>query len=54
MRNAKYQRTKIPPRKDLELDALVEILQGERLVHCHSYRQDEIPNAHSSSRGFWL
>ncbi len=42
MRNAKYQRTKIPPRKDLELDALVEILEGERLVHCHSYRQDEI------------
>ena len=41
-RNAKYQRTKIPPRKDLELDALVEILEGERLVHCHSYRQDEI------------
>ena len=38
----KYQRTKIPPRKDLELDALVEILEGERLVHCHSYRQDEI------------
>jgi len=35
-------RTKIPPRKDLELDALVEILTGERLVHCHSYRQDEI------------
>tara|TARA_B100000315_G_scaffold191566_1_gene181801 strand:+ start:7470 stop:10568 length:3099 start_codon:yes stop_codon:yes gene_type:complete len=33
---------KIPPRKDLELEALVEILEGERLVHCHSYRQDEI------------
>lgn len=31
-----------PPRRDLELDALVEILRGERLVHCHSYRQDEI------------
>ena len=42
MRNAKYQRTKILPRRDLELDALVEILEGERLVHCHSYRQDEI------------
>ena len=37
------QREKImPPRRDLELDALVEILDGERLVHCHSYRQDEI------------
>ena len=30
------------PRRDLELDALVEILEGTRLVHCHSYRQDEI------------
>ncbi|MBZ0269697.1 amidohydrolase, partial [bacterium] len=30
------------PRRDLELDALVEILQGDRLVHCHSYRADEI------------
>ncbi len=29
-------------RRDLELDALVEILNGERLIHCHSYRQDEI------------
>ncbi|MBY0310956.1 MAG: amidohydrolase family protein [Phycisphaerales bacterium] len=29
-------------RRDLELDALAEILRGERLVHCHSYRQDEI------------
>ncbi|MEE9167581.1 MAG: amidohydrolase family protein [Candidatus Neomarinimicrobiota bacterium] len=33
---------KIPPRRDLELEALVEILEGNRLIHCHSYRQDEI------------
>jgi imidazolonepropionase-like amidohydrolase len=32
----------IPPRRDLQLDTMVEILRGERLVHCHSYRQDEI------------
>jgi imidazolonepropionase-like amidohydrolase len=32
----------IPPRRDLELEALAEILEGQRLVHCHSYRQDEI------------
>ena len=31
-----------PPRKDLELETLAEILEGTRLVHCHSYRQDEI------------
>jgi N-acetylglucosamine-6-phosphate deacetylase len=30
------------PRRDLELEALAEILAGTRLVHCHSYRQDEI------------
>ena len=40
--NAKVQRVKIPPRRDLELEALSEVLSGERLVHCHSYRQDEI------------
>ncbi len=32
----------VPPRKDLELDALSEVLDGTRLVHCHSYRADEI------------
>lgn len=32
----------IPPRVDLELEALSEVLEGTRLVHCHSYRQDEI------------
>lgn len=41
-KNSKWQKTLIPPRKDLELDALVEVLEGKRLVHCHSYRQDEI------------
>ncbi|MFG0328000.1 MAG: amidohydrolase family protein [Phycisphaerales bacterium JB037] len=29
-------------RRDLELEALAEILEGQRLIHCHSYRQDEI------------
>jgi len=29
-------------RRDLELEALAEILEGDRLIHCHSYRQDEI------------
>ncbi|MDA0987003.1 MAG: amidohydrolase family protein [Bacteroidetes bacterium] len=32
----------IPVRTDLELEALEEILDSERLVHAHSYRQDEI------------
>ena len=29
-------------RTDLELQALAQVLDGDRLVHCHSYRQDEI------------
>jgi len=36
------RRRTAPPRRDLELEALLEILNGERLIHCHSYRQDEI------------
>ena len=32
----------VPPRRDLEMEALGEILEGKRLIHCHSYRQDEI------------
>jgi imidazolonepropionase-like amidohydrolase len=32
----------INPRRDLELETIAEILAGERLIHCHSYRQDEI------------
>ncbi len=35
-------KTALAPRRDLQLDALVEVLEGKRLVHCHSYRQDEI------------
>ncbi|MCK7594519.1 amidohydrolase family protein [Pseudomarimonas salicorniae] len=30
------------PRRDLRLEALAEVLDGSRLVHIHSYRQDEI------------
>lgn len=32
----------IPPRRDLKLDPLVEVLEGKRLVHAHCYRADEI------------
>ncbi len=32
----------VPPRRDLQLDAIVEIIEGKRLVHAHSYRADEI------------
>ena len=29
------------PRRDLQLEPLVEILEGKRLVHSHTYRADE-------------
>ena len=34
-------RSAIPPRRDLELEPLVEVLEGKRLVHAHGYRADE-------------
>ncbi len=37
--NAK--KTKVQPRRDLELEPLVEIIEGKRLVHAHGYRSDE-------------
>jgi imidazolonepropionase-like amidohydrolase len=42
--NAKVARgeTAIPPRRDLKLEPLVEVLEGKRFVHAHCYRQDEI------------
>jgi imidazolonepropionase-like amidohydrolase len=32
----------VPPRRDLELEALVEILNNKRFITCHSYVQSEI------------
>ena len=36
------KQTGIPPRKDLKLEALKEVLEGKRYVHSHCYRADEI------------
>lgn len=41
-RDLKNKKETIPPRRDLELDALAEILNGERHITCHSYVQSEI------------
>lgn len=35
----------VAPRQDLELDALVEILEKKRFITCHSYVQSEINSA---------
>ena len=40
-RVAKGERV-IPPRRDLKLEPLVEVLEGKRFVHAHCYRADEI------------
>ena len=42
--NAKVARGErpIPPRKDLKLEPLKEVLEGKRYVHAHCYRADEI------------
>jgi imidazolonepropionase-like amidohydrolase len=32
----------VPPRRDLQLDPLVEIMEGRRLAHVHAYRSDEM------------
>ena len=41
-RVAKGEKGLVPPRRDLELEPLVEVMEGTRLVHAHSYRSDEM------------
>ena len=36
------KRTLVEPKRDLKLEPLVEVLEGKRFVHAHSYRADEI------------
>jgi imidazolonepropionase-like amidohydrolase len=41
-RTAAGEKNLIPPRRDLRLDPLVEVIEGKRYVHAHCYREDEI------------
>ena len=41
-RRRRPARTSLAPARDLQLEPLVEILEGKRLVHAHCYRADEI------------
>jgi imidazolonepropionase-like amidohydrolase len=41
-RTAAGEKNLIPPRRDLRLEPLVEVLEGKRYVHAHCYREDEI------------
>ena len=40
--SGRRQQNLMPPRRDLQLEPLVEVLEGKRLVHAHCYRADEI------------
>ncbi|RYY89042.1 MAG: amidohydrolase [Chitinophagaceae bacterium] len=40
--NTTKRKNAVAPRRDLELDALVEILNNRRFITCHSYVQSEI------------
>jgi imidazolonepropionase-like amidohydrolase len=40
--SSKKKSTAIPPKKDLQMEALLEILNKERFITCHSYVQSEI------------
>jgi imidazolonepropionase-like amidohydrolase len=41
-RVAKGEKGLVAPRRDLELEPLVEVLEGKRMIHAHSYRADEM------------
>jgi imidazolonepropionase-like amidohydrolase len=40
--SSREQANRLAPRRDLQLEALAEILDGQRTIHCHSYVQSEI------------
>ena len=42
LKNGKKISSKTPPRRDLELETLAQILNKERYISCHSYVQSEI------------
>ncbi len=41
-KNASSTKGSVMPRRDLELDALAEIINSKRFITCHSYEQSEI------------
>lgn len=38
----RQKKTAVPPSYNLRLETLADILKGEIIIHCHSYRADEI------------
>ena len=41
-KQSKKNKNLIPPLRNLRHEALLEVLDGKTIIHCHSYRQDEI------------
>ncbi|UCC74648.1 MAG: amidohydrolase family protein [Gemmatimonadota bacterium] len=41
-RRRRSERNLVPPARDLQLEPLVEVLEGRRVVHAHAYRADEM------------
>jgi imidazolonepropionase-like amidohydrolase len=39
--SARARRNAVPPRRDLKLETLAQLVTGERLIHAHGYRGDE-------------
>jgi len=39
---SKKNRSLIPPRTNLRCEHLLDVLDGKMIIHCHSYRQNEI------------
>jgi imidazolonepropionase-like amidohydrolase len=44
----------VPPKYDSRLETLVDILDGEIIIHCHSYRADEIYALINTCREFGI
>jgi imidazolonepropionase-like amidohydrolase len=41
-RQAEHPKRGLPVRRDLQLEALLEVIRGQRQAHVHAYRQDEM------------
>ncbi|MBI1750074.1 MAG: amidohydrolase [Acidobacteria bacterium] len=51
-RVAAGEKSAIPPRRNLKLEPLVEVLEGKRYVHSHGYRADELRQLLLLAEGF--
>ena len=50
--NFRAGKTKVSPKRSVELEPIVEVLEGKRLVHAHGYRSDEHLNLMKLAKEF--